>query len=240
MQKTNFDFEVLIHDDASSDGTAQILKDYENRYPKIFKIIYQSENQYSRGVRAIHKNFNFNRAKGKYLAICEGDDYWKDPFKLQKQVDFLEENLDYIITFGKVQPFDKNGLISKVFGNERDLSRTELIKCPAINTSTVCFRNTVSNFPKEMNYAGIGDLFLWSILGNYGKGKFLDNIEPTMYRIHDDGIFSTKTPKQKNEMWLRTCLSLFTYYIKNLRLKFAFYFFFKSIQSCIFKITYKA
>ena len=85
MQKTNFDFEVLIHDDASSDGTAQILKDYENRYPKIFKIIYQSENQYSRGVRAIHKNFNFNRAKGKYLAICEGDDYWKDPFKLQKQ-----------------------------------------------------------------------------------------------------------------------------------------------------------
>ena len=86
---------------------------------------------------------------------------------------------------------------------------------------------------------GLRDLFLWSILGNYGKGKFLDNIEPTMYRIHDDGIFSTKTPKQKNEMWLRTCLSLFTYYIKNFRLKFAFYFFFKSIQSCIFKITYK-
>ena len=239
MQKTNFDFEVLVHDDASSDGTVEILKDYEKKYPKIFKIIYQSENQYSKGVRGIHKNFNFNRAKGKYLAICEGDDYWKDPLKLQKQVDFLEANLNYVLTFGKVQPFNKNGLISRVLGSERDLSSAELMKCAAINTSTVCFRNTVSNFPKEMNYAGIGDLFLWSILGNYGKGKFLDSIEPTMYRIHDEGIFSMKNRKQKNQMWLRTCLSLCAYYTKNLKLKFAFYFFAKSIQSCIFQITCK-
>ena len=75
MQQTNFTFEVLIHDDASTDGTADIIREYESKYPDIIKPIYQTENQYSKGVK-VSATFNFPRAKGKYIAMCEGDDYW--------------------------------------------------------------------------------------------------------------------------------------------------------------------
>ena len=94
MQRTTFPFEVLIHDDASTDKTADIIREYEKKYPDIIKPIYQKENQYSKGGK-ISLRFNIPRAKGKYIAFCEGDDYWIDPLKLQKQVDFLEANPDY-------------------------------------------------------------------------------------------------------------------------------------------------
>lgn len=90
MQKTNFRFEVLIHDDASTDQTSSIIKEYEKKYPKIIKPIYQSVNQYSKGNGIVSK-IQYARAKGKYIALCEGDDYWTDPYKLQKQFDLLEK-----------------------------------------------------------------------------------------------------------------------------------------------------
>ena len=95
MQATNFRFEVLIHDDASTDNTASIIKDYQKRFPNIVFPIYQKENQYTQGV-SITATYNWPRVRGKYIAMCEGDDYWTDPLKLQKQVDFLEENEDFV------------------------------------------------------------------------------------------------------------------------------------------------
>ena len=91
MQKTRYPFEVLAHDDASTDHTADIIRKYEKAYPDIVKPIYQAENQYSKN-RHVGYNFNTLRAKGKYMAICEGDDYWTDPLKLQKQIDYMEAN----------------------------------------------------------------------------------------------------------------------------------------------------
>jgi len=90
MQKCDFAFEVLIHDDASTDDTQEIIKEYQAKYPEIIKAVLQKENQYSKGIRGISPRFNFPRAQGKYIAMCEGDDYWTDPLKLQKQVDILE------------------------------------------------------------------------------------------------------------------------------------------------------
>lgn len=90
-QKTNFDYEVLIHDDASTDGTQRIIKEYEEKYPHIVKPIYQKTNKYSKGI-SITQKYQIPRAKGKYLAICEGDDYWIDYKKLQLQVNALENN----------------------------------------------------------------------------------------------------------------------------------------------------
>ncbi|MFK2238497.1 glycosyltransferase family 2 protein [Bacteroides fragilis] len=84
IQKTNFPFEVLIHDDASTDDTAGIIKEYEAKYPDIIKPIYQVENQYSKGLD-INIVYNLPRARGKYIAMCEGDDYWIDPLKLQNK-----------------------------------------------------------------------------------------------------------------------------------------------------------
>lgn len=88
-QKTDFAFEVLIHDDASTDNTADIIRQYEAKYPELIRPIYQVENQYSQNV-PIGVTYQFPRVKGKYIALCEGDDYWTDPYKLQKQVDALE------------------------------------------------------------------------------------------------------------------------------------------------------
>ena len=92
-QKTDFPYEVLIHDDASTDKTADIIREYEVKYPDIIKPIYQTENQHSKGVR-ITNTYNIPRAKGKYLAWCEGDDYWCDENKLQTQFDYMESHPD--------------------------------------------------------------------------------------------------------------------------------------------------
>lgn len=94
MQKTNFRFEAIVHDDASTDNSAAIIREYAEKYPDIIKPILQTENQYSKRDGSIRRIMDAH-THGKYVAICEGDDYWIDPFKLQKQVDFLEENPEY-------------------------------------------------------------------------------------------------------------------------------------------------
>ena len=94
MQQTNFPFVAIVHDDASTDGSAAIIREYEEKYPHIFKPIYETENQYSKLDGSLDRIMDeaINATGAKYVAMCEGDDYWTDPLKLQKQVDFLEAN----------------------------------------------------------------------------------------------------------------------------------------------------
>lgn len=87
MQKTTFPVEILIHDDASTDKTADIIREYEKKYPHLIKPIYQTENQYSKGI-GVSATYQYPRANGNYITLCEGDDYWTDPYMLQKQVVF--------------------------------------------------------------------------------------------------------------------------------------------------------
>lgn len=124
-QATDFPFEVLIHDDASTDSTPEVLRRYELKYPHLFKVIYQKENQYSQG-RKIMKDILLPLARGKYFAFCEGDDYWIDPRKLQIQYDYMEANHDCTLCIhnayniqgvntkrytGKVTPSKRNRVI---------------------------------------------------------------------------------------------------------------------------------
>lgn len=95
-QKTDFPFEVIVHDDASNDSTADIIREYEKKYPDIIKPIYQTENQYSKKIK-VTKTYCMPKAKGKFIAFCEGDDYWTDPLKLQKQYDFMNTHPDYTL-----------------------------------------------------------------------------------------------------------------------------------------------
>jgi len=119
MQKTSFEFEILINDDASTDKTIEVIRQYQHLYPAIIKPIFQTENQYSRGQRGMNIKFNFPRARGNYIALCEGDDYWTDPYKLQKQVDFLENNPQYAASFHDVDMLfdDKQLAFSKHHNN---------------------------------------------------------------------------------------------------------------------------
>ena len=96
MQKTNFPFEAIVHDDASTDGTTEVVREFAEKYPEIIKPLYETENQWSKNNGAIAKVMDEN-TRGKYIAPCDGDDYWTDPLKLQKQVDFLESHDDYTL-----------------------------------------------------------------------------------------------------------------------------------------------
>jgi len=193
MQKTNFPIEILIHDDASKDGTAEIIKEYENHYPDLIKPIFQKENQYSQG-RAISSVYQFPRANGKYIAICEGDDYWIDPYKLQKQVDFLEGNPDYGMIHTAVQVVDfKNELIliSNSPKPSGDVFYDLLLKSAFIVTCSVCVRSDLILEAVDYGLKGklncFYDYWYWLHLAIHSKIKYLPEIT-SAYRSHTGGV----------------------------------------------------
>mgnify|MGYP000825848659 FL=1 len=108
MQKTNFCFEAIVHDDVSTDGSAAIIREYAEKYPDIIKPIYETENQYSKRDGSLFKIMNA-ACKGKYIAMCEGDDYWIDPLKLQKQVDILESDDSVSMVYTSFKTVDSKG-----------------------------------------------------------------------------------------------------------------------------------
>ena len=131
LQQTTFDFEILIHDDASTDETQNIIKRFAGKYPaKIFPF-FEDENQFSKNINTAF-NYEFGRAVGKYIAVCDGDDYWTDPLKLQKQVDFLqaEDDCNFVFTKFTILKKDKTfySTFSKTSNPQRLLSLEELIR----------------------------------------------------------------------------------------------------------------
>jgi glycosyltransferase involved in cell wall biosynthesis len=215
IQKTTFPFEIIVHDDASTDATRDIILAYHDKYPDIIKYIFQKENQYRKG-GLIAPRFVFPQAKGKYIAICEGDDYWMDEHKLQKQVDFLEKNPEYVIVYTDCEAFNDKGLLDVNFGGAlRDLEALELKKATPIYTLTTCFRNVITDISCDLYSARYGDLVIWSLLGHFGKGKYLgDIIRPSRYRVHDTGIHSKSSKRTKLEMGIMTYSALHAYYYR--------------------------
>ena len=212
MQETTFEFEILVNDDASTDGTARVIADYVKRYPTLIRPFYQDVNQYSQGLPPVPGLFG--QARGRYIAYCEGDDYWTDPRKLQIQVDFLESHPDYVLTYHDAIPFDISGEYEvQLQGALRaDATALELQKARPISTLTTVFRNVFDTLPKELVGAPLNDLVWWSLLGAYGKGKFMAEIKPAAYRLHPGGVFSMRSDKRKLHMALQTSGALANYY----------------------------
>lgn len=203
MQKTRFPFEVLIHDDASTDRTADIIREYEKKFPKIIKPIYQKENQYSKGNRAILASFVYPRAKGKYIALCEGDDYWIDENKLQKQVDFMEQNPDVGLTYSKVKMLNnKQNEFFSVWGKEKNCF-AELIQENQIPTLSVCMRKDIllqyikDVAPDTKNWL-MGDYPMWLYFIHVSKVKFFDEITGVYRALENSASHSTNVLKQIN------------------------------------------
>lgn len=167
MQQTDFTFEIIINDDCSTDGTTEIIREYAERYPEIVKPVFHEENQYQKGVRGMFAKFVFPKAKGKYIALCEGDDYWTDPLKLQKQVDFLEANENVMMVYTGFQTVNMKGE-NVCFDNFEYYQRKSktgdvfrlLLQSNFIMTLTTCYRREclidnpiLDNCPKSLDYA---------------------------------------------------------------------------------------
>lgn len=148
MQQTNFPFVAIVHDDASTDGTADIIREYTTKYPDIIKPIYETENQYSKRDGTLGRIMDKAclDSNAKYIAICEGDDYWTDPLKLQKQVDFLESHPDYSLVFANARLHYDSGLSNETFPIEtKQYTPLELYKRYYVPTPTIIYRATILN-----------------------------------------------------------------------------------------------
>lgn len=203
-QKTNFPFEIIVHDDASTDRTADIVKEYEAKYPHLFANIYQTENQFSKEIGIIAR-ITFAAARGKYIAICEGDDYWVDTKKLQKQVDFLDSNPDFAICFHKVKVKHENDEAKNYISNpiQKETSTFEdLANENFIHTLSCLFRNHLfEKFPDWLAHSPIGDYPLHLLNAQHGKIKFFEDVMG-VYRVHQSGEWSLKSQKYQHEKWL--------------------------------------
>lgn len=188
MQETTFAFEVLVHDDASTDGTTAILREFQSKYPDIIKPVYETENQYNKnGFDFFHSLFR--EAKGKYIALCEGDDFWTDPTKLQRQVDFLEKHQDYAIVFHPVRVFfEKGEEEDRVFPDRKSRFTTQqLLRENFIQTNSVMYRSQ-GDYEDLVPNVMPDDWYLHLYHARFGKIGFIDRVM-SAYRRHDGGVW---------------------------------------------------
>lgn len=194
MQKTNFSVELIIANDCSPDNSDEVIQKAISELPQNISV------NYIKNDKNLGPNPNFVNAfkdiKSKYIALCEGDDYWTDPLKLQKQVDFLEANEDYSVCFHNVEEVDING---KTLGNYHVISEIEektytiedLANGNFIHTPSVVFRNQFEELPDWFLYCPIGDYPLHLLNASYGKIKYIPS-QMASYRV-GAGIWSRKS-----------------------------------------------
>jgi len=191
-QEVTFGVEILIHDDCSSDDTSAIIKSYEKHYPHIIKPIIQKENQWSQGKRSINVRFNYNRAIGKYIAYCEGDDYWVYSKKLLEQVTFLDQHAEVAFCYHEVNKVDFNGdCIVEGQKQEIKVYDSEEIIHTNITPLTLLFRNFDFVLNENLLSCLNGDIVLITFLASKGKGANLGDVWGN-YRIHNLGVYSSQ------------------------------------------------
>ena len=232
-QKTDFDYEILLGEDYSSDRTREICRDYATKYPEKIRLFLHHPDNKINVLSTTTGNFNafYNlfSAKGEYIAFCEGDDYWNDPGKLQKQVDALRSNDELSFTYHSYQevnpqeePLPKEIVLEQPRWNIFKIDLKKLIYHPLF--STICFRNINKDIPEQMTEVINVDSSLISLLGNYGSAKFIDDIKPSFYRRHKGGIWSGERKELKFNAKLLTYKKLINYYSENKQIKISKFF----------------
>lgn len=188
-QETDFPVEIIIHDDASTDGTAEIVNEYSKSYPQLFRNVVHSQNQYSQGICLLKPLLIYPR--GKYIALSHGDDFWTDKNKLKRQIDLLEKN-SHIVLVGH-----RFHLASESCSNTGNLSQSEkeignledILLRNYVHTATGVFRNGLLTEHSLANAPDAGDWFLWSQLAKHGKIAFINDVM-SAYRVHLGGVAS--------------------------------------------------
>jgi len=206
-QKTNFEFEILLGEDDSPDNTRQICIEYANNHPEKIRLFLHNRANIIKisGTSTGRFNFLYNlfSARGKYIALCEGDDYWTDPYKLQKQVDFLEVNPDFSICFNKVKVLKDGQLvddfITKVPAEISTIN--DLAEGNYIYPLSTVFRKIIpESFPQWFSKCGVGDYPLFMLLAQHGKIKQIDEYMG-VYRLNDTGIWYSKGWNYRHREW---------------------------------------
>jgi glycosyltransferase involved in cell wall biosynthesis len=209
LQKTDFDVEIVIHDDASTDATPPIIEAYQHKHPEMIRPILNKENLYRSGTSLyeIYTRKVFPKLKGKYIAICEGDDYWTDPLKLQKQVDFLEQHSDYSISFHRVGfvgdgnvNFDEHSEMYKsLFSQRNSFTFDDLLKENFIPNCSVVYRNDAIDFPDLFHEVDFPDWPIHLIFAQKGKLHFMDELM-AHHRISNAGMWEGKSLHERYRM----------------------------------------
>lgn len=215
MQKTTFKYEVIVHDDCSSDGTRFIIDEFASKYPSIVKPIYEKENQFTKRDGSLERILN-EHSHGKYIALCEGDDYWIDELKLQKQVDFLENHSDYVMCYGCCQYYynNNNEFSSKAEGGPNE-SFDDLMRTNTIPTLTVLYRRDMLQKyyddirPFEKQWL-MGDYPMFLYFAHEGKIKFMKDIF-AMYRVLGESASHSKD-ENKAERFVYSTYDIIRFY----------------------------
>lgn len=202
MQQTSFLFDILIGEDCSTDKTRDIIRYFENKYPGIIKPVYHEKNV---GAPRNHFEYCFPMITSPYVAICDGDDYWTDPGKLQKQVDFLDQHPECVICFHRINSVDSDsGIVQQQQpGGTPVLYSWKDIFHISIPTLSVVFRNRIERFPPEIFKVKSGDTFLFGMLSRYGGAANLGFVG-AHYRLHGGSIFSAKSKVEQYRQALHT------------------------------------
>ncbi len=223
-QKTNFRFEAIVHDDASTDKTASIIREYAQKYPEIIKPIFEKENQYSKKDGSLRKIMD-SHTHGKYVALCEGDDYWTDSLKLQKQVDFLEAHPDYSMCFHNAVIMYLGIKKAPVLFNNLECSRqihlNEIVDHWIIPTASILYRKDILPMPTWATKIYSGDQTL--ALMAYAKGKIW-GFEDVMsvYRQNFVGSSATARANKMGETYVvDQHLLLYNYYNEETNYKYS-------------------
>lgn len=260
MQKTNFPFEIIINDDCSTDGTTEIIKEYAAKYPDLIKPIFHDENQYQKGVRGIFVKFVFPKAQGKYIAMCEGDDYWIDPLKLQKQVDFMESHPDYSMCFHRARIENETSKTEFYINcstiEDRDYSGDELLLNWTVPTASMMYRRELLDYKnitdKRILY---GDIILILRCAECGKIRGMSS-EMSVYRIQNNSVTNSTALRKRNvESYLNhvdfikesfSCINKSTFrklysegYFEMFKMKKSFKYFLKSISYSPFYVVHR-
>lgn len=206
-QRFNLKMEIVIVDDCSKDKTSEIVREEINLNKN-----HNVEIKFIQNLNNIGVNKNFikalNLCLGKYIAICEGDDFWDEPEKINKQFNFLENNLEHILCFHGTR-FLENDLIlnhSKIFAKKTDLCYDDLINgAHTLPTLSIFFRNIVKNkLPKEFDYITNCDTFLFLYLSQFGRLHYDESIINVYHIIHNGGIWSSLNSLEKSLQSYRT------------------------------------
>lgn len=199
MQKTNFAYEVLVHDDASTDHSADIIREYEKKYPNIIKPIYQTINQHTKC--RITLTYQIPRVRGKYIAFCEGDDYWLKPYKLQKQFDEMESHPEIDMCAHAANVIKGNRIVDKIAAADKKMvfdSRHVILGDGRFFATNSLFWRTemYRNMPSFYKFLGLD--YMLQIWGSLRGGVlFLPDYMST-YRSFVENSWSDKTRKDKN------------------------------------------